>query len=403
MKSYSQLLESCKPTHDKNKQLNTQSSVTIKPNDDKLTEIKQVDVTSKRITEPVVINLKPCKQTYGQLLESCKPTNNKNEQNSETIDINLKYAHEWLRSPLYERCLYKQAIEQNRVDFIKWVHENNKCDFIEYACDLAILYGTLDIVKIVSKYAKQDYNFCTSGAKYGKLDVVKWAFDNCYGLTIWVSYYAAENGRFDILEWAHKNGGEWNYWVCYFAAKNNDLSMLIWARARRCEWNKSICTIAARNGHLLILKWAINNGCSYDKLACLQAATTSMETELNKNEVDYNEIIKWINEIVQPIQIINQVAELEPEKSKLFTTIEYDNFELINAVELRKIAIQSIIKSIKYFIDRKLAYGFHDHHLAISQIKYYDELKHVLEYFQYSNVKLVFNDEINTNVIHIEW
>ncbi len=482
--SYSQFLESCKQTNNESGKSNSQPFITIRTSSNIFGDKKSLNVPIRQCNEPFSKILESCKQSNDKIEQLISPievigTNNKIEQlnppievigtndnsveiptkrNPELVyvDVNLEFAREWRRDPYYGRILYKKLIEQNRIDFIQWIHENNQCDFIDEACDLVILYGNLDIVKLVSKYANKNYNFCANGAKYGKLDVIEWAFDNCYGLTVWVSYYAAESKRLDILKWAHSNDCEMTAWVCYFAAKNNDLLMLQWARAKGCAWNKSMCTVAARKGHLEIIKWAIKNGCPYDKNACLEAvATGRMESGFyNISNCYYQKMCKWINENLEPIQFIdlnrelnlknNEVIELQKdtelkdilifnleinlklkdtkiinlqnelnvelskntmqktEKSKIFTIKEYDDFGLINAPEFRKKAIQNIIKSIKIAIEDRFEIGYIDYRLLSGQLKYYDELKYVLEHFKY-DVKLISKEKTNTNVIHIEW
>ena len=55
--------------------------------------------------------------------------------------------------------------------------------------------------------------------------------------------------------------GEWNSSTCSSAAKNGHLDVLKWARENGCEWDSWTCSNAAKNGHLDVLEWVRENGC----------------------------------------------------------------------------------------------------------------------------------------------
>ena len=72
--------------------------------------------------------------------------------------------------------------------------------------------------------------------------------------------------------------------ACGTAARWGYLEVFKWARANGCEWDASTCASAARGGHLDVLKWARSNGCNWDYQVCMICAIHG----------HHPEIVKWI-------------------------------------------------------------------------------------------------------------
>jgi hypothetical protein len=96
----------------------------------------------------------------------------------------------------------------------------------------------------------------------------------------------ARYGYLEVLKWARENGCEWDSYTCHNAAENGHLEVLKWARENGCVWNSITCDYAAKNGNLEILKWAIENGCRMGPDICGVAYSYG-----------HFEVIKWIKEI----------------------------------------------------------------------------------------------------------
>ncbi len=215
--------------------------------------------------------------------------------------------------------IYTSAIRCNNLTIMKWAHSIKNYKITSEICDIAVANSKLEIIEWLKNVAPKNYNFCTSAAKYGKLNILKWAYENGFVLNKMVCNYAAKNGNLEILNWAHEHNCEWDFWVCYFAAESGNLEILKWARENGCFWNNSICTVAARKGHFDILKWAINNGCPYNKNDCLNAAESGkndlyfnyIRTNQKKTGKDYDEIIQFVNVYEHnPITIMERNADL---------------------------------------------------------------------------------------------
>ena len=101
---------------------------------------------------------------------------------------------------------------------------------------------------------------------------------------------AAKNGNLDVLKWLLSNNCMWYSRPCEYAAKYGHLDILMYCRAEGCEWMNT-CEVAARHGHLDILKWAATNGCPfYGWRESLRLARLSTADER------YKSIVLWIEQ-----------------------------------------------------------------------------------------------------------
>ena len=113
---------------------------------------------------------------------------------------------------------------------------------------------------------------CSSAARYGHLECLKYAHENGCPWNDWTCRYAAADGHLGGLKYAHENGCRWGTWTCSQAALYGYLECLKYAHENRCPWNEQTCFEAAVRGHLECLKYARENGCPWDKWTCSGAA-----------------------------------------------------------------------------------------------------------------------------------
>jgi hypothetical protein len=83
---------------------------------------------------------------------------------------------------------------------------------------------------------------------------------------------AAKFGKLEVLKWARENGCEWSWRTCSEAAENGHLDVLKWTQENGCGWDFETCSAAARSGHLEVLQWAHENGCNWSERTCEEAA-----------------------------------------------------------------------------------------------------------------------------------
>jgi hypothetical protein len=70
---------------------------------------------------------------------------------------------------------------------------------------------------------------------------------------------SAKYGYLNILKWARKNGCRWNKWTCVYAAKNGHLEVLKWLEENDCFWNKRAFKVATKRGHHIVAQWLKEN------------------------------------------------------------------------------------------------------------------------------------------------
>ena len=101
----------------------------------------------------------------------------------------------------------------------------------------------------------------------GHLEVLKWARNNGYPLSLDCILVAARKGHLNIIKFASSNGCPLLP-LCKEAARHGHLEILKWALSNNCK-NFQSCKIiieeAARSRHLKVLKWAKNNGCQWNE------------------------------------------------------------------------------------------------------------------------------------------
>jgi len=107
-------------------------------------------------------------------------------------------------------------------------------------------------------------NLCTYAAKYGYLEVLKYAHENGCPWSSDTCAQASADGQLECLRYMHENGCSWDKSTCAGAAGGGHLDCLIFAHENGCEWDSATCAQAAMSGHLECLAYAHENGCLWD-------------------------------------------------------------------------------------------------------------------------------------------
>jgi hypothetical protein len=127
-------------------------------------------------------------------------------------------------------------------------------------------------------FKRKKYDIILSVMKEIDINVLIWMKELFPGIFLpnFASYCkcAAKFGRLDILKWARENNCPWNKDTCSEAALFGHLEVLKWIRKNGCPWDTDTCSSAARRGHSEILKWARENGCPWNEETCTVAAKT---------------------------------------------------------------------------------------------------------------------------------
>ena len=124
------------------------------------------------------------------------------------IDI-LRYLYKQRLARFTIRAMKNAAIN-NYLEVIKWLHKNTNADCDKNVMDRAAEHGHIKVVKWLHKNRTEG---CTAAAidnaaKNGHFKVVKWLYKNRNeGCTALGIYYATKNNHIEIANWLKKNSG----------------------------------------------------------------------------------------------------------------------------------------------------------------------------------------------------
>ncbi len=119
----------------------------------------------------------------------------------------------------------------NKLELLKWIREEKKCEWDRWTI--------------------------TPAARQGNLEMVKYCVANECPIDSEACAYAAQNGHLEILKYLREEAkAPWDYWTAAWAAQNGHLHILEYLVERKYdEYNEDACWFAANNGHLDCLKY----------------------------------------------------------------------------------------------------------------------------------------------------
>jgi hypothetical protein len=171
----------------------------------------------------------------------------------------------------------ENVAKTNKLELLKWVREEKKCDWDYGTSDAAASQGNLEMLKYcVAKRCPIDEWACARAAENGHLKVLKYLHEKVKAP--WDSEtaaWAARNGHLHILEYLVKRKFD-NYKedACAYAAEKGHLDCLKYLHEEvKAPWDKDTASSAAYNGHLHILEYLVERKYDgYDERACVNAA-----------------------------------------------------------------------------------------------------------------------------------
>ena len=178
-----------------------------------------------------------------------------------------------------------------------------------------------------------DSEVCSTAAKFGHLDILKWTQIKGCGCDVYDCFRkAAFYGNLEIMQWIRdqfpNSSWDWDESASNNAAWGGSVSTLQWLMTNDCPWVESeICFYAAMSGNEQMLVWLARIGCGFDEWTFAGAAKRGRINILQSLRIanvhgdemactfaaegGYLDTLKWLREFETPwdVEVCNSAAE----------------------------------------------------------------------------------------------
>jgi hypothetical protein len=176
----------------------------------------------------------------------------------------------WEHKSLWQRYWYKpyfccDVAETNKLELLKWIREEKKCEWDRWTIIAAAEQGNLEMVKYcVANECPIDTWACASAAENGHLEVLKYLREEAKAP--WdekTATWAAQNGHLHILEYlVERKYDQYSELACQFAASFGHLDCLKYLHeTAKAPWDSWDVYFAHKNNHSECLKYLLDNNC----------------------------------------------------------------------------------------------------------------------------------------------
>lgn len=193
----------------------------------------------------------------------------------------LIYAHKM--ECYWNKHTFMFAIFGGHLDCVKYLHEN-RCPKHDLSCEIAVKYGRLDILKFLHE----------NGFKWNEI-IYSYDYDceecNNFPCEFLKDYYGEKNhcisilaissGKLEIVKYLFENGCIFSEIACYHAAYEGQLNILIYLRSVGFECDTFTFETAVCNGYFEIVKYLFENECPVNP-TILDSAVLRCQNEISK-------------------------------------------------------------------------------------------------------------------------
>ena len=165
-----------------------------------------------------------------------------------------------------EKVFCWQVARTNKLELLKWIREEKKCDWNELTIiEAAASQGNLEMVKYcVANECPIDKNACANAALRGHLECLKYLREEakapCDSET---AACAASDGHLHILEYlVERKFDEYHALACVYAAEKGHLDCLKYLHeTAKAPWDSWAVRRAHENNHSECLQYLLDNNC----------------------------------------------------------------------------------------------------------------------------------------------
>ena len=164
-----------------------------------------------------------------------------------------------------ERYFCHQVARTNKLELLKWIREEKKCEWHGATICATAEHGNLEMVKYcVAKKCPIDWHACAHAAYKGRLEVLKYLREEVKApWESWTAPWAAKNGHLHILEYlVERKYDKYNARACANAAMYGHLECLKYLHeTAKWPWDEDAVLYAHENNHIECLQYLLDNNC----------------------------------------------------------------------------------------------------------------------------------------------
>ena len=164
-----------------------------------------------------------------------------------------------------ETSFCSEVTETNKLELLKWIREEKKCEWDEGTINAAARHGNLEMVKYcVANECPIDKYACACAASEGHLEVLKYLHEEAKAPWDWsTAEWAAQNGHLHILEYlVERKYDQFDVSACWFAAMCGHFDCLKYLHeTAKAPWNFRAVRVARENKHFECVQYLLDNNC----------------------------------------------------------------------------------------------------------------------------------------------
>ena len=164
-----------------------------------------------------------------------------------------------------ERSFCWRVAETNKLELLKWIREEKKCEWDEWTITRVAEHGNLEMVKYcVANECPIHWHACARAAYEGRLEVLKYLREEAKAPWDWyTATRAAQRGHLHILEYlVERKYDQFDKYTCAYAAINGHLDCLKYLHeTAKAPWDYSAVRDAHKNDHTECVQYLLDNNC----------------------------------------------------------------------------------------------------------------------------------------------